>query len=83
MFWDDCVLGRRDIHHKDVKCDCRHLFHNVAKGQTVRIHLKGGRTIVADFLDITGKTVNFFGLLDNRPRSIVICCDDIIGVDLL
>ncbi len=67
-------------------CDCSTLFKHIARGEHVKVILKGGGKIKGEFVDVRGNVVNLANVdCDDKckkARIVTICCDDIAAVEV-
>lgn len=67
-------------------CDCDSFFKNIARGEFVKVLLKGGGHVKGEFIDVRGNVVTLANAdcydKCKKTRIITICCDDITAVEV-
>ncbi|MBM7840075.1 hypothetical protein JOC54_003355 [Alkalihalobacillus xiaoxiensis] len=84
--------GNYDNNNYGSDCNCDSFFKHIARGEYVKVILKGGEAVKGSFVAIKGDTVELANAdchhesdckCDKKKvRIITICCDEIVAVEV-
>ncbi|MFB4212199.1 hypothetical protein ACE1TH_09865 [Shouchella sp. JSM 1781072] len=91
--YDSCGCGNYGSNnYGSGDCGCDTFFKNIARGEHVKVFLKGGDCVSGSFVSVEGNTVELANADCNsyneckcdkkKVRIITICCDDIVAVEV-